>query len=124
MNALNIIRQPVITEKASLLQEQKVYAFWVNPKATKIGVKAALKQIYGADIAKVRMVRVSPKFRAVRKGILNKRKETLKAYVTLAKGAKLDLNKFEKTEKTTEVKIKATEKKPASQKTAAKSKKD
>ena len=43
MNALNVIRKPVVTEKASLLEEQKVYAFWVNPKSTKVDVKRAFK---------------------------------------------------------------------------------
>lgn len=105
MNALNVIRKPVITEKSSLLQEKKVYAFWINPKATKIDVKMAIRQIYGTDVAKVRLIKVVGKFRAIKKGIINKRKETRKAYVTLADSAKLDLNKFEKSEKSVEVKL-------------------
>jgi len=105
MNALNVIRKPVITEKSSLLQEKKVYAFWINPKATKIDVKMAIRQIYGTDVAKVRLIKVVGKFRAIKKGIINKRKETRKAYVTLADNAKLDLNKFEKSEKSVEVKL-------------------
>lgn len=105
MNALNVIRKPVITEKSSLLQEKKVYAFWINPKATKIDVKMAIRQIYGTDVAKVRLIKVVGKFRAIKKGVINKRKETRKAYVTLADSSKLDLNKFEKSEKSAEVKL-------------------
>lgn len=108
MNALNVIRKPVVTEKSSLLQEKKIYAFWVNPKATKIDVKMAIKHLYGANVAKVRMIQVADKFRAIRKGVINKRKESRKAYVTLANAAKLDLNKFEKADKSTQVKLAAT----------------
>jgi large subunit ribosomal protein L23 len=108
MNALNVIRKPVITEKSSQLQEKKVYAFWINPKATKIDVKIAIKLLYGTDVAKVRMIQVADKFRAIRKGVINKRKESRKAYVTLANAAKLDLNKFEKADKASDVKLAAT----------------
>jgi large subunit ribosomal protein L23 len=120
MNALNVIRKPVITEKSSLLQEKKVYAFWINPKATKIDVKMAIRQIYGTDVAKVRLIKVVGKFRAIKKGAINKRKETRKAYVTLADSAKLDLNKFEKSEKSTEVKLASSKSKTPKTSEAAK----
>jgi large subunit ribosomal protein L23 len=120
MNALNVIRKPVITEKSSLLQEKKVYAFWINPKATKIDVKMAIRQIYGTDVAKVRLIKVVGKFRAIKKGVINKRKETRKAYVTLADSAKLDLNKFEKSEKSTEVKLASSKSKTPKTSEAAK----
>ena len=120
MNALNVIRKPVITEKSSLLQEKKVYAFWINPKATKIDVKMAIRQIYGTDVAKVRILKVVGKFRAIKKGVINKRKETRKAYVTLADSAKLDLNKFEKSEKSTEVKLASSKSKTTKTVEAAK----
>jgi large subunit ribosomal protein L23 len=96
MDALNIIRRPVITEKTALLEEKKIYAFWINPKATKIDIKMAVKELYGEDVAKVRLVKVSEKTRQLRKGSYNKRKESLKAYVTLKGKNKLDLNKFSK----------------------------
>lgn len=120
MNALNVIRKPVVTEKSSLLQEKKVYAFWINPKATKIDVKMAIRQIYGTDVAKVRLIKVVGKFRAIKKGLINKRKESRKAYVTLADSAKLDLNKFEKSEKSTEVKLASSKSKTPKTSEAAK----
>jgi len=105
MEAINVIRKPVITEKSSLLQEKKVYAFWVNPKATKIDVKLAIKTLYGADVEGVRMVKIPGKFRAIKKGTMNKRREFNKAYVTLKNSGKLDLNKFEKSDKETKIKL-------------------
>lgn len=110
MNAHEVIRKPVITEKSAKLEEQKVYTFWINPKATKIDVKMAVKTIYGADVATVRMIKIAEKVRVLRKGSYNKRKESLKAYVTLRDKAKLDLNKFEKADKTSKVTLAPTKK--------------
>ncbi len=105
MNAINVIRKPVVTEKASILQEKKVYAFWVDPRATKIDVKVAVKTLYGVDVKAVRMINVPDKFRAIRKGTMNKRKEFCKAYVTLKKDGKLDFTKFEKIDAESKVKL-------------------
>lgn len=128
MNSLNVIRKPVVTEKSSILQEKKVYSFWVDSKATKIDVKMALKALYGADVEAVRMVAVADKFRKIAKGVMNKRREFRKAYVTLRKGAKLDLNKFEKPEKEVKIKLAAPKSdKPKAEKAVkktAKAKKD
>lgn len=121
MNAINVIRKPVTTEKSSLLQEKKVYAFWINPKATKIDVKMAIKQIYGIDVAKVRLIQVVGKFKTIRKGIINKRKETRKAYITLANKVALDLNKFEKTDKSTQIKLASSKAKTATESSSKKS---
>jgi len=127
MNAHEIIVQPVVTEKATLLQEKQIYAFWVNPKATKIDVKMAIKAIYGADVADVKMVNTVAKMRALKKGSFNKRKHNRKAYITLVGKAKLDATKYEKADKETKVKLAAPKikaEKPAAKKPAkAKAKK-
>lgn len=118
MNALNVIRKPVVTEKASLLEVKNVYAFWVNPKATKIDIKNAFKSLYGAEVSQVRLVKASPKVRQLRKGSYNKRLETLKAYISLKGGKKLDLNKFEKAEKESKTPLLGSVKKSPAKKTA------
>lgn len=118
MNALNVIRKPVVTEKSSLLEEKKVYAFWVNPKSTKIDIKKAFKTLYGVDVAQVRLITVSPKLRKLRKGSYNKRLETLKAYISLKGKKQLDLNKFEKADKESKEPLLAIGKKSPAKKTA------
>ena len=124
MKVNEVIRKPVVTEKATLLQEKQVYAFWVNPKATKIEVKNAVKAIYGADVSEVKIINVAEKIRKLKKGSFNKHTEKRKAYVTLSGKAKLDLNKFEKSEsKETKVKL-AAPKKAAKAKKTTKAKKD
>lgn len=107
MNVTNTIRKPVVTEKSSLLQEKNIYAFWVDANATKVDVKMAIKALYGVDVVAVRMVTVAGKFRQIKKGTMNKRKENHKAYITLKKGVKLETGKFEKTDKETKVKLAA-----------------
>lgn len=126
MKALYTIRKPVVTEKSTQMQEKGIYAFWVSSKATKIDVKQAVKELYGADVSAVKMIKVPAKFRAIRKGNFNKRSETVKAYVTLKNRSKLDLNKFEKSDKEAKVKLapakaEKAEKKSAAKKTAKKS---
>jgi large subunit ribosomal protein L23 len=105
MNALNIIRKPVITEKSSQLEVENVYAFWVNPKATKIDIKKAITSLFGVEVEEVRTLKVGPKTRKLRKGVYNKRKNSHKAYVTLKGKAKLDTTKFEKAEKESKLKV-------------------
>lgn len=107
MNAHEIIIQPVVTEKSTLMQEKKIYAFWVNPKATKIDVKMAIKAIYGAVVAQVKIVNTVAKMRALKKGSFNKRKFNRKAYITLVGKAKLDTTKYEKAGADTKVKLAA-----------------
>jgi len=124
MKALNVIRKPVVTEKTAIMEEKQVYSFWINPAATKIDVKMAMKELYGVDAAKVRMVKASAKVRKLRKGTFNKRQGRLKAYITLRGGAKLDLNKFGKVEKESKIKLagpKVTAKAPAKKAKAEKS---
>lgn len=124
MDAINVIRKPVITEKSSLLEGKKIYAFWVNSKATKIDVKNAIKTLYGADVKAVRMLKVPNKFRAIRKGTMNKRREFNKAYITLRNDAKLDLNKFEKSDKESKVKLAGPKATKAKTEKAPKAKKE
>lgn len=110
MNAHEIIIKPVVTEKSTLMQEKKIFAFWVNPKATKIDVKMAIKAIYGADVAEVKIVNTAAKMRALKKGSFNKRKFNRKAYISLVGKAKLDTTKYEKSGAETKVKLAAPSK--------------
>jgi len=127
MNAHEVIKQPVVTEKSTLLQEKNIYAFWVNPKATKIDVKRAIKAIFGVDVAAVRITNTAEKIKAVRKGSFNKRKHSRKAFITLVGRVKLDSTKYEKADKETKIKLAAPKakkaEKPAPKKAAAKAKK-
>ncbi len=120
MKTYEIIYKPAQTEKTTLLQEKNVYVFWVNPKATKVDIKNAIKQIYGADVQTVRVTQSPSKERRIKYGTMTKRPTQKKAYITLAKRAKLDVTKLEKEVK--ENKLKTTKKAAAAKKDTKKAK--
>lgn len=105
MKAIETIIKPVVTEKATGLAEKRIYCFWVNKKATKIDIKRALKEIYGAEVVSVRSSYQRAKQKYFRKGISDKRPEMKKAFVTLKNKEKLDTTRFEKETSAKEPKV-------------------
>ena len=87
---LEIIKAPVITEKSQAAQAEGKYTFKVDPKATKLEIKAAVEKIFNVKVTDVRTMNVKPKKRRVGRytGLTNRRK---KAIVTLAEGQTIDL---------------------------------
>lgn len=90
-----ILIKPVITEKMTLLQEQKnQYAFEVAKAASKVDIKNAIQKKFNVKVDSVRTVTSKGK----RKSQFTKRGRyegfratTKKAIVTLAKDNKIDL---------------------------------
>ncbi len=81
---------PWVTEKATDLQKQNKYAFVVDPKANKIMVALAVKELYGVKPTKVNLTKVIGK--NVRYGrSQGKTKNWRKAIVTLKDGDKISL---------------------------------
>ena len=85
-----ILREPIITEKATRLEVFGKYVFRVAPRANAREIKRALKDRYRVDAVRVNLVSVKPKPRrwgrnpGVKPGYK-------KAIVTLKAGQKLDL---------------------------------
>jgi large subunit ribosomal protein L23 len=96
MKYLYTIIRPLITEKATKLAESQKYIFYVDPKATKIDVKQAMKEIYGADVETVRSLVTPAKKRKMRNKMINKRGEMKKVMITLKGRKKLDVSKITK----------------------------
>ena len=88
---LEIIKAPVITEKAAMLGQGNQYAFKVDPRANKIEIKQAIEKIFKVKVVAVRTLNVKPKKRRVGRytGLTNRSK---KAIVTLAEGQQIELN--------------------------------
>ena len=82
MEARDIIKRPVITERSSEMMAEKKYTFEVDTRATKTQVKSAIEEIFGVQVAKVNVMNYKGKFKRVGKfgGYTNKRR---KAVVTL-----------------------------------------
>ncbi|WP_019415626.1 50S ribosomal protein L23 [Paenisporosarcina sp. TG20] len=93
MEARDIIKRPVITERSSEVMEEKKYTFLVDTRANKTQVKHAIEEIFGVDVEKVNIMNYKGKFKRVGKfgGFTNKRR---KAIVKLTAESK-DIELFE-----------------------------
>ena len=90
-NYRDIIKAPIITEKASTLKENNVYTFSVDVKANKTQIKQAVEKIFDVKVEKVNTINVKPRKRRVGRytGLTNRKK---KAIVTLKEGSSIELN--------------------------------
>ena len=90
---LQIIKRPVITEKAMKLASARQYVFAVDPKANKIEIKKAVESLYGVKVENVNTMiyRGKVKSRYTKAGfITGKTSAFKKAIVTLAAGETID----------------------------------
>lgn len=85
----HILKQPHVTEKATMSSENSVYVFEVDPKTTKSVIAKAFIEKYKITPVKITTVTIQAKNVFVRgkKGLKSGYK---KAYVYLAKGQKLE----------------------------------
>ena len=90
MQTQSIIKNPRVTEKASMLYEQNVYTFDVTDNANKNEIKKAIFELYKVKPVKVNMLRVRPK-RILSRGQRGVKKGGTKALVYLKKGDKIDI---------------------------------
>ncbi|SHK91416.1 LSU ribosomal protein L23P [Desulfatibacillum alkenivorans DSM 16219] len=90
MNAYEIIRRPVVTEKSTIQKEENnQLTFEVDKKANKVEIARAIEKIFKVKVLDVRTSTVNGKFK--RRGrVLGKRRDWKKAMVTLAPGARID----------------------------------
>jgi large subunit ribosomal protein L23 len=88
MNANEIIRRPLVTEKSTILREEgNVIAFEVNPNANKIEVKRAVEELFKVKVEEVRLLNVRGKMKRMGR-FVGKRRDWRKAYVRLKEGEK------------------------------------
>ncbi|MBU1159635.1 50S ribosomal protein L23 [Patescibacteria group bacterium] len=86
-----ILEKPHITEKNTVLNEKNAYVFKINPKASKIMVKRAIKETYGMMPEKVNIVYAPAKKRFVR-GKYGTKSGFKKAIVYLKEGDKIEIS--------------------------------
>jgi large subunit ribosomal protein L23 len=88
MNANQIIRRPLVTEKSTILREEgNVIAFEVDPHANKIEVKRAVEELFKVKVDEVRLFNVRGKMKRMGRWV-GKRRDWRKAYVRLKAGEK------------------------------------
>ena len=81
----DLIRRPILTEKATLLMEQNKYSFEVTLQATKPEIKAAIEDLFQVKIVQVNTQRPPRKKRRVGK-FVGYKSQYKRAIVTLAPG--------------------------------------
>ena len=90
MNNESVLIEPVLSEKSNILREQGKYVFKVNPKASKIQIKEAVRKLFNVHPVSctVMVVGGKPKRLRNRPGYTSSWK---KAVVKLAKDEKIGI---------------------------------
>ena len=88
----DILRRPIISEKAAKLSESNSIAFEVAANATKEDVARAVEAIFNVKPTKVNIVVVKGKVKSFRGRGTGTQRTVKKAYVSLPADAKLDLS--------------------------------
>jgi large subunit ribosomal protein L23 len=86
----DVIRRPVITEKATMASENGAVVFEVSIDANKPAIKEAVETLFGVKVKAVNTTITKGKQKRF-KGIKGRRADVKKAYVTLEEGNAIDV---------------------------------
>ena len=84
------IRQPIITEKATILSEQNKTVFKVHAGANKNSIKKNIEKLFKVNVIKVNIINSKAK-KKIKQGRLSTKPGYKKAIITLKKGQSIDL---------------------------------
>jgi len=86
----DLIKKPIITEKATMASENGAVVFQVAMDATKPMIKEAVEAVFGVKVKAVNTVVAKGKVKKFR-GRPGERSDKKKAYVTLEEGNTIDV---------------------------------
>ena len=90
MNAQDVIRRPLLTEKSNIGREDSNLAtFAVDPRANKHDIRRAVEELFDVEVLTVRTMRQPRKTRRVGRH-MGRRTEWKKAIVQLAEGQSIE----------------------------------
>ncbi|MBD2295962.1 MAG: hypothetical protein RLZZ507_3166 [Cyanobacteriota bacterium] len=84
-NLADLVRRPILTEKATIMMEQNKYTFEVTPKSTKPEIRAAIEDLFQVKVVKVNTSLPPRKKRRVGK-FIGFKPQYKRAVVTIATG--------------------------------------
>ncbi|WP_353931634.1 50S ribosomal protein L23 [Okeanomitos corallinicola TIOX110] len=84
-NLADLVRRPILTEKATVMMEQNKYTFEVTPKSTKPQIRAAIEDLFQVKVVKVNTSLPPRKKRRVGK-FIGFKPQYKRAVVTVAEG--------------------------------------
>ena len=90
INYIDSIRNPIITEKATILSEQNKTVFKVHAKANKKTIKKNIEKLFKVSVIKVNIINQKPKTK-MKQGKKSLKSGYKKAIITLKKGQSIDL---------------------------------
>ncbi len=90
-NHYDVIRKPIITEKATMASENGAVVFEVAIDSNKPMIKEAVEAVFGVKVKAVNTTITKGKAKRFR-GQLGKRRDVKKAYVTLEEGNTIDVS--------------------------------
>ena len=91
MDARDIIKAPVVSEKSYGLIDRNAYTFHVHPDANKIEIRNAVEEIFNVHVLKVNTLNRAGKTTRSRRGTIGRRAATKRAIVTLVDGDTIPL---------------------------------
>lgn len=86
----DIVKYPIITDKATRLLENNQYSFIVNPSSDKLTIKAAIEYLFNVKVTKVTTSNLPRKKKRIGKYV-GWKSQYKKAIVTLADGDTINL---------------------------------
>ncbi|MEL6162432.1 MAG: 50S ribosomal protein L23 [Cyanobacteria bacterium J06641_2] len=84
-NLPDLVRRPIVTEKATIQMEYNKYTFEVFPKATKTQIKAAIESLFDVKVLKVNTA-VKPRKKKRVGRFIGYKPQYKRAIVTVASG--------------------------------------
>ena len=87
---INSVRNPIITEKATVLSEQNKTVFNVHKGANKKNIKKNIEKLFKVNVVKVNIINTKTK-KKIKQGKLSRKSGYKKAIITLKKGQSIDL---------------------------------
>ena len=90
ISSIDSIRQPIITEKATILSEQNKTVFKVHSGANKKSIKKNIEKIFKVNVTKINIINKQNRTKLTR-GKKVKVSGYKKAIITLKKGQSIDL---------------------------------
>ena len=90
INHIDSIRNPIITEKATVLSEQNKTVFKVHNKANKKTIKKNIEKLFKVNVVKVNIINRKRKLK-MKQGRKTYKSGYKKAIITLKKGQSIDL---------------------------------
>ena len=90
INHIDSIRNPIVTEKATILSEQNKTVFKVHEKANKKNIKKNIEKLFKVNVIKVNIINTKRKLK-IKQGRKSYKTGYKKAIITLKKGQSIDL---------------------------------